>query len=439
MSFGSSCLFISSEDGKNLSRNPLNLVNILFLRFLQDSDGTNESSQNKIKVKDFAKITAANPSSSKTGNPSTSKKKRVKVKNSGSSKKKRAKVKHSGSSDEEDVPKTPAKRAKRQSTTTTPATNGAKRSTVKKSTKVKDLTEPPRNNALISQFFKPVSQPSTEKKPKLEPMKSDKENELVKKGPDRTVTEKSVPTVVMSKARRRLCPGTNLKLVSNRYHDDDQSRMSEFYDKTKEADFNYYTTAENSKLPTIIDGELDVESCLGICLTEESRVLEFNDSQVDKPIEEVQKDIVKLIDRIQNPVRDESDDERERWNMEMAVEPVVQESSIPDTTPRKKKGPRTKKTVICPKYKIISGTTFAVDAFRFGYIDGISHYFLTHFHSDHYIGLKKDFNRPLILSTVTAACVQKFVKVDSQYMLLLDPNQTMTINNIKITAIDANQ
>lgn len=285
---------------------------------------------------------------------------------------------------------------------------------------------------------------SIEVKPKVDVVKkevviSGKENEVETKTNKDNDSEKPV-AVVMSKARRRLCPGTNLKLVSNRYHDEEQTRMSEFYDKTKECEFNYYTTTEQSKLPTIIDGELDVESCLGICLTEESRVLEFNESQEDdvkKPIEEIERELVTLIDRIENPVRDEEDDERERWNMETAVEAV--QMTFPDTTPRKKKGPRTKKTVICPKYKIITGTTFAVDAFRFGYIDGITHYFLTHFHSDHYIGLKKDFDRPIILSSVTAACVMKFVKVEAQFLIKLDPNETMTINGIKITAIDANQ
>lgn len=428
-------------------------------------DNSQTNSVGQIKIKDFAKITQVNPSSSKkVGNNRRNTVTNINVTPGSSRKgKKRANVKNAPltSSDEETDTKTPAKRNKRRVTTTdiknsnaSPVSIPPKRSTVKKSAKVKDLKEPPANNKLISQFFKPISQlPSTETKLKIELVKaretikkeeiSGKENEMVMK-PNKD-PEKPVPMVVIPKARRRLCPGTNLKLVSNRYHDDDQTRMSEFYDKTKECAFNYYTTTDKSKLPAIIDGELDVASCLGICLTEESRILDFNDSQedADKPDEQVQREIVKLLDRIQNPVNDEADDERDRWNMEMEVEAVQnltqKRETIPDTTPRKRKGPRVKKTVICPKYKIISGTTFAVDAFRFGCIDGISHYFLTHFHSDHYIGLKKDFSRPIILSSVTAACVLKFVKVDPQFLIRLDPNETMTINDIKITAIDANQ
>lgn len=201
----------------------------------------------------------------------------------------------------------------------------------------------------------------------------------------------------------------------------------------------------------IIDGKITVEHFLHVDLAEQSHQIQLEEIATQANMEEI-------MDRIANPRLDDTDIERERWNMEeIAVpienEPVVDDSinnvepvdeTLPKTPIGNRRGRRASKastarpTTVCPKYKIITGTTFAVDGFRYGKIDGITHYFLTHFHADHYIGLKKSFDMPLICSSITSRLVLKFIRVDPKYITTLDVGQTITINGVSITALDAN-
>uniref|UniRef100_A0A6P4E6T9 DNA cross-link repair 1A protein n=1 Tax=Drosophila rhopaloa TaxID=1041015 RepID=A0A6P4E6T9_DRORH len=111
--------------------------------------------------------------------------------------------------------------------------------------------------------------------------------------------------------------------------------------------------------------------------------------------------------------------------------PQVQNSNR--GTGRKKKTPKP-----CPPYKVVEGTSFCVDGFQFGDINGVTHYFLTHYHADHYIGLTKKFCYSLFMSPITARLVRTFIKVDEVCINEIEVDQTLMVDDVQVTALEAN-
>jgi DNA cross-link repair 1A protein len=96
----------------------------------------------------------------------------------------------------------------------------------------------------------------------------------------------------------------------------------------------------------------------------------------------------------------------------------------------------------CPFYKIVPDFFICVDAFRFGAVQGCNAYFLSHFHSDHYVGLTSSWcHGPIYCSTVTANLVKQQLRVDSKWVVPLTFEERFEVpgtHGAAVTMIPAN-
>ncbi|XP_006461805.1 hypothetical protein AGABI2DRAFT_185905 [Agaricus bisporus var. bisporus H97] len=95
-----------------------------------------------------------------------------------------------------------------------------------------------------------------------------------------------------------------------------------------------------------------------------------------------------------------------------------------------------------PFYKVLTGMPIAVDAFRYGAIPGVTAYFLSHAHSDHYTNLSSSWKSgPIYCSEVTANLIIYMLSVDKKWIRPL-PMDTPTIipdtGGVQVTLIEAN-
>ena len=93
---------------------------------------------------------------------------------------------------------------------------------------------------------------------------------------------------------------------------------------------------------------------------------------------------------------------------------------------------------VCPFYKKIPNTPFAVDAFSYGTIPDISVYFLTHFHSDHYTGLNNSFKHQIYCSQITASLVRNKFKSGLFCLNVIEINSSKDVMGVRVTFFEAN-
>lgn len=84
-----------------------------------------------------------------------------------------------------------------------------------------------------------------------------------------------------------------------------------------------------------------------------------------------------------------------------------------------------------------AGTTFIVDGFAFA-SPRCSAYFLTHCHSDHTVGLRRDFAATIYCSPVSARVLAHDWGLRAPQVQVLQLGQPLLLQGVTVTAIDAN-
>ncbi|KAL0671914.1 hypothetical protein Bca4012_034618 [Brassica carinata] len=96
------------------------------------------------------------------------------------------------------------------------------------------------------------------------------------------------------------------------------------------------------------------------------------------------------------------------------------------------------KSKVVPQWNCVPGTPFRVDAFKYLTRD-CCHWFLTHFHLDHYQGLTKSFSHGKIYcSLITAKLVNMKIGIPWERLQVLHLNQKVNIAGVDVTCFDAN-
>ncbi|KAG9312825.1 DNA cross-link repair protein pso2/snm1 [Chiua virens] len=182
----------------------------------------------------------------------------------------------------------------------------------------------------------------------------------------------------------------------------------------------------------VVELETHVNQCLDMSLqNENSDVQESNATSVQTCVKPENSHSSTLIKRQRDNLYNvlmNSHKENESW--------IEADASVDNF--RLTRGNRRK----APFYKVLQGMPIAVDAFCYGSIPGVTAYFLSHAHSDHYTNLGSKWqNGPIYCSEETANLIIHMLAVDAKWVhpLPLDtPTLIANTGGVRVTLIEAN-
>ncbi|KAI5743054.1 hypothetical protein M8J77_013964 [Diaphorina citri] len=189
------------------------------------------------------------------------------------------------------------------------------------------------------------------------------------------------------------------------------------------------------------DDDCEINSETGEILYTEK--FEQDDSQSSKSSNEkqqVQDDPILLSEDIKKESKQV--DTIEAWKKILSNRQQTGKSKVANTKPTSRYNEPTEarytSTDRAPFYKLIPDTDFVVDGFKNGPVVNKNNYFLSHFHFDHYMGLKKNFSKTIHCSSITGELLKSIIKIDAKYIRVIDVGETKIINQVEVTALDAN-
>jgi DNA cross-link repair 1A protein len=139
----------------------------------------------------------------------------------------------------------------------------------------------------------------------------------------------------------------------------------------------------------------------------------------------------------EEPQPEEEDEEDEEEDQEEEVEPEQGEQGEEE----QENGGREEGRQVVAKgqeFKQIPDTRFIVDGFKLRDLPDDCTFFLSHFHSDHYGGITRNWKRAIYCSAITGKLLVQSIGVPAQLIRVLTIGEPVEIRGVRVSVFDAN-